>query len=439
MALVPRSARLRLFTAATAAAVGLTATGGAAFAASGANSKSNQPTINEAVISAFTGPESFVGGVNLAGAYPAAWAINHAGGVLGHQFGVVSVDTRGDPADALPLVERFLGSTSNIAGISGTDGATINQLVPLFNAHKVTITSIAGSSRFDRTKFQYFWRLTPPDVANGLGMALWAKKRGFKRIALVFGTDSTAQTDLPGILYGAKQAHLQIVANIGLSPDQPSYQADVASVLAAKPQAILTEEDNTTAATFFGDLKQLGSVPNIIGTSGTLELSWVSAVATALGTSTFASKFSAVTIQSVKPTPAAAAFKTALLNTKSKVENPVSQWFNEPYAEAAYDGVIIQALAMLAAHSVKPSSYNSFIPSVTTPGAGKVKVYSYAEGKAALAKGKHIQYIGVSGPALFNQYHNSYGNQVAVTFPTASMANEHVQYTIPGKLLEAAG
>jgi ABC-type branched-subunit amino acid transport system substrate-binding protein len=394
--------------------------------------------LTEAVVTAFTGPESFIGGVLSAGAYPAVYEINKAGGALGHPFGVTTVDTRGDPADALPLVERFLGSTSNIAGVVGPDGATANQLIPLFNTQKVTITSDVGSANFDRSPYKYFWRLVSPDPVNGLAMALWAKKLGYTRVALVFGSDTTAQTDLPGIQYGVQHLHLNVVANISLTPDQPSYQTSAAQLLAAAPQVIFTEEDATTAGTFFGDIAQLGTVPPIIGDSGTIENAWITAVSGGIGASTFAKTYTGLTSQPAKVTGAQKAWVNAI-NNSPQVATPTSQWYNEPYAQAAYDGVIIQALAMVASKSVKPAVYNSFIPSVTSPGAGKVVVYNFASGEQALQKGKKIQYIGVSGPLVFNKWHNVYGNQVAVQFPSASLASQTIKGVIPAKQLGAAG
>jgi branched-chain amino acid transport system substrate-binding protein len=404
-----------------------------------ASAKASGGKLVEAVVTAFTGPESFIGGVLSAGTYPAVYEINQAGGVLGHDLTVETVDTRGDPADALPLVERFLGSTSNLVGVSGTDGATANQLIPLFNEHKITITSDVGSTNFDRTNYSYFWRIVSPDPVNGLAMAEWAHQKGYTRVALVFGTDTTAQTDLPGIQYGIAHLHLKAVADINLTPDQPSYQSDAARLLAAKPQAIFTEEDAATAGTFFGDVAQLGTVPPIIGDSGTIENQWISAVASAIGKSRFVTDYTGLTSQPPPTTAAEQAWKTALNGASANVKAPVSQWYNEPYAQADYDGVIMQGLAMLAAKSTSPAVYNPYIKNISEPGPGKVKVYNFAQGKAALAAGKQIQYIGASGPVAFNQWHNFYGNQVAVSFPTPSLASQKVLGVVPASVLEAAG
>jgi hypothetical protein len=66
--------------------------------------------------------------------------------------------------------------------------------------------------------------------------------------------------------------------------------------------------------------------------------------------------------------------------------------------------------------------YNKYIVQVTAPGAGKQVVYTYADGMAALAAGHQIQYIGASGPILFNAYHNSFGSQAAEEFPANAPA-----------------
>lgn len=427
----------RLVASVAFAVVAGTMTIGTSASSVGAATKTIAPhaKIIEGLVTAFTGAESFIGNVLSAGVYPAAHSINAAGGILGHQMGVVTVDTRGDPADALPLVERFLGATKNLVGVTGSDGATMVQLAPLFNSAKLPMNSQAGSSAFDINHWKYFWRDVPPDATNGIAMALWAKKQGYTKLALVFGTDATAQGDLPGILAAAKMLHLTIVDNIGLTPDQPSYQSQAATLLAANPQVIMTEEDATTAGTFFGDLAQLGTVPPIMGDSGTVLSTWMNAVSSGIGLSTFEKNVTSVTAQAASPNLAQKAYKTAIKAVASKLVAPASQWGNDAYSEACYDGVIIQALAMVAAKSVEPSVYNSFIPKVSTPGVGVKIVYTFAQGKAALAKGQKIEYVGTVGSVVYNKYHNYYGDQVAISWPTGVFANEVTKYVISAKSL----
>jgi hypothetical protein len=95
-----------------------------------------------------------------------------------------------------------------------------------------------------------------------------------------------------------------------------------------------------------------------------------------------------------------------------QVPNP-SQWDADLFSVADYDSGIILALAMDAAHSDAPGVYNKYISQVTAPSSGATVVHSYAAGKAALASGKHIQYVGAVGPIHFDQWHNA-GNAFAI-------------------------
>jgi len=63
-------------------------------------------------------------------------------------------------------------------------------------------------------------------------------------------------------------------------------------------------------------------------------------------------------------------------------------------------------------------------------------VYSYAQGKAALAAGKHITYVGASGPFYFNQDHNVFGPFVVVK-ATPSGSYQTI-YNITADALKAA-
>ncbi|MST34412.1 ABC transporter substrate-binding protein, partial [Acidimicrobiaceae bacterium USS-CC1] len=268
-------------------------------------------------------------------------------------------------------------------------------------------------SAFDRTTAQYFWRLFPPDAANGVAMALWAKQKGYTRVAVVFGTDTGSQGDKPGVVAGLKALNIPVVSDINLTPDQPTYLSSVHRLMAAHPQVIMTESDAATAGTFFGELKQLGGLVPIIGTEATFTAPWITAVKGALGSS-FQQTFTSLITAPSSKTAAVTAFEQAVTADKSQVPKPWQSYLNNPFSITYWDGMVAVALAMNAAHSTKPTVFNKYIPEVTNPGPGKVVVYTYAQGVKELKAGKQIQYYGASGLIDFNQYHNSFGNQEAV-------------------------
>ena len=387
-------------------------------AAHGARHASGKGAIAEGIVIAYTGPVSFEGGAADAGVYPAVDEINKAGGVLGHEMTTVPEDTRGDPADAVPLVDKMLATTSNLVGVTGPGTASAPTVVPILNAaHKVEMI-MGGNAVFDHSHYQYMWRLLPPDPANGKAMAFWARSERYTRIAAVFGTTTGAQGDRPGVVSGLKAIHAKIVSSVTLTPHQPSYRAEVEQVIASHPQAIMTETDGVTGATFFAELKQLGGLVPIIGTTATDVATWLNTVRPAIGASTFKKDFTSVVFGTPSKTLATTEYTDTLKAEKAKVPSPWTSWVTNPVSGAVYDGVIVQALAMNAAKSTTPAKYNGFIETVTEPGRGKTKVYTYAQGVKALKSGKKIQYVGVTGLIHFDKYHNSFGNQAVVHVDT---------------------
>jgi branched-chain amino acid transport system substrate-binding protein len=373
-------------------------------------------------IAAYTGDQAFEAGFAASIDYPAVYAVNHGGGILGRQVSLIPVDTRSDPADALAAMGKTLATSGNVSAILGPDSTSAATLVPLLNSRRLPMMIAAGEAAYDRSSYGYLWRDVPPDPANGEAIALWAKREGYTKVATVFGTDTGSQGDLPGVVTGVKTVGITLADQENLTPDQPSYRSSVERLLAARPQAIITESDGPTAATFFGELKQLGSLIPIIGTSGTPSTSYFSPLRGAIGAADFDRYFRAVVVGNPVTNPAVTAFNAAVLAVQGKLAKPVTQWENNSFSESGYDGVIALALAMDAAHSTSGAVYNSFIMQVTAPGAGKEVVYTYAAGRAALAAGHKIQYVGASGPLLFNRYHNSFGAQAVEEFPASAPA-----------------
>lgn len=350
----------------------------------------------------------------LSGCFPAVSIINANGGVMGKHLTCTAVDTRGDPADAVPAAEKLVATNSNLVGILGPSSNEAASTVPIFNTAHIPMFPDSGQAEFDHTADAYFWRLVPPDAADGTAMAAWAIRHGYTRAAAVFSTGSASSGNASTAISGFTKLGGHIVANISITSDQASYQTEIAQLVNSHPQVILYAAGARTSATFFSELKQLHAVPPVIGTEIMLEPSWLAAVTGVLGASTLASNFTAV--EQYVPTggPGWNQFHRALLASKAKLVDP-AQYSNDPFTYSDYDGVNLLALAMLEAKSTNPQVFNRYIGLIAAGGPGAAVVHTFAEGKAAIAAGHHVRYIGLGGAIGFNRYHNSTGVFSAVT------------------------
>ncbi len=356
-------------------------------------------------ISTFTGPIASFGPEMMAGCYTATKLIDQAKGILGRKAICLPINTNGDPADAVAAVSQAL-ATDNLSGVLGP-GGTATATTPLLTTAKMTMLADTGDSAYNYTKDPYFWRITPPDSAGGLALAAWGYDHGCRVGAAVFNNTTTAQTSVPTLLSGFKRLGGRMAVKLQLVPDSSTYESEVLRVVAAHPQCLFTEADPQTDATFLSEFKQFnhGKLIPIIGTEPTITSTWQDAVGKAIGTTALANFY--VGMEPYTP-PAGRAWEIyhqALLADSAQVPSPV-QWSADPYSMTDYDGINIMALAMLEAKSILPAKYNPYILNVTQPGPGKIPVYSFAQGKSLIIRGKAIRYIGAGGPVDFNQYHN---------------------------------
>ncbi len=418
-------------TKAGSAALVLAATialGGCGGSGGGSNGGGGGGSITIGLVGPFTGQDASFGGELTSGCFAAGLLMNRDGGVLGKTVHCKTVDTHGDAADGVPATEQMIATTGDLGGVLGPTTGEGTAVAPLLNRAKVTMFAQSGDPAFDKTTMPYFWRLAPSDDYAGYAMAVWAHQRGYTRAAAVFGNDIGSQGTVPTLLKAFKKEGGTVVANVQIAPGQSSYRSEVQTVLSGHPQVIFDETDPQSAGTFFSELKQLnGAMLPAIGADPTLVYEWYAAVKQAIGLSDL---LKYVTAEQGAATTSGHAFnmwRGALMQSASHVQNPGS-WLGSPYSEHNYDAMNIMALAMIEAKST--TAYNHLIPAVTQAGPGKTVVDSFAAGKAALAAGKQIQYVGLGGPAMFNQYHNApprfvvqkwdaHANQVDVTTLTA--------------------
>lgn len=379
----------------------------------------------------FSGPDASFGPEVFAGCPPAAKAINAAGGVLGHHISCKTTDSRGDPADAVPAARQLVAATSNLVGIIGPSSDESSATVPLFDRAHIPMWPNTGQTSFNTNPFKYFWRITPPDDAVGFAIALYAYQSGYHKAIGVFGSDISSQGAAPAAVKAFQKLGGTFTGVQSLPLDQASYRTQVAQLAGANPQAILIEADPQTSATYLAEVKQLYHPIPVIGTDGTVQPPWQKAVSGAIGKSIFDRVYAGAQPYAPTSGPTHELWLSQLNAAASQVQGPASQWNNDPYAQATWDGVNISALAMLLSHSTSPVVFNRYIEKVTTGSPGATVVHDFVQGEQAIKAGKSIKYVGATGPIVFDQYQNSPGGfeviradgTVITTYTAANLAS----------------
>ena len=371
-----------------------------------------------AVLSPFTGADAAIGANLMVGCKAGVLAVNQAGGVLGHQLQCQSVDTRGDPADAVPATRQMFASTPNLALVLGASSDEASAVVPILNANKMVVFSPTGQSEFDQSQFPYFFRLSPPDIEEATAMVAIAHfNYHYQKIALVFGNDIGSQTFVPPIEAAAKAAGMQVTINQALSLSASSFRTEVAQLLASHPDAMLTETLGPTAATYLSELKQQngGTLLPIIGTSTLVTPPWFQDVSPAVGVQPLTKAFVTDSLHVILSGPGYDAFKAAVSAAEAG-NTALSQYVTNPYIINFYDAVVLSALAMAQTNSTDPAVYRPAVVGIANGAAGATEVATYQQGIAAIKAGQKIRYVAGSGAIHFDQYNNNAGTYDIIAF-----------------------
>jgi len=403
------SLRVPAFAVSTLAVLLLAACGGSTSTGGGLGSG----PLLEGVLAPFSGADASFGPRYLAGCYAAALSINGAGGIGGRQLSCQQFDTRGEPADAVPAANAMISSNSNLMGVVGCTSDEASTVVPILDRSHIPMVCMTGQSEFNKTSFKYFHRLVPPDSFDAyamIGSALFGPNHApYKRIALVFGDDIGSQNFVGPAVAALNKLGVTIAINQAIHLGAASYRTEVAAMLQTHPDVILTETIGS-AGTYMKEVQQQngGNVIPFIGTSATIDPVWFQQVVDAIGLPAFLANYTAVDLRLSLQGAGYDEFLTELTAADSKFSgsNALTYKGKSPTVHL-YDGIILTALAMVAANSSDPTVYNPKIFEIANGVSGATVVNTFKDGVAALKAGKSIRYVGAAGENNFNQWNNS--------------------------------
>jgi branched-chain amino acid transport system substrate-binding protein len=376
---------------AIALAVALAACGKGAGSASGSSSGG---TITMSMIGPLTGTYAIDGQPILEGAKAAAAEINADGGILGKKLKLDVVDTVGDPADAVPALQKEI-AFGHPAALIGPVTLEARAVEPIIDSNGIVDGLNAGSSKFDHNTDPWFWRCNASDSELGVAMAALAQQRGYKTAVIFMSSSATSETLKPVIAAAWKAVGGTLLAEITITPGLSSYTSEVRQAVSLHPDVIFTQLDPGTAAVSYANFKAIDNLAiPFIGTDLEAGADFIKAVGPKVAETTTTS-----TVGSNALTAAGPLFQ---------------KWYRKinghtPLAGSAYayDCTIDFALAITKAGTSDPATWVKNITVVSNPPG--VKVSDYATAVADLKKGIKINYEGASGPMDFNQFHNVTG------------------------------
>ncbi len=372
--------RRGLYTASVAAMAFAAAISGSVTAASAAE-------VTIGVLVPLTGELGEFGSIVAKGVELAANEINAAGGTSCGTIRTVVADTAGEPDHAIRAATKMIESDGAVAILGPTSGEMV-ALVDLAKRKKTVIVSpYAGTITLNKLGGDFVYRTVSSDLGDGAASGLWLTERGYKRVAFLVQNEESTISPAQVARTKVEKSGIEITDYVVYNPGQPSYQAELTAVLAHKPDAIYLAGGQESGVTVIKEATAGGFKGEWLFTADLA----VPEIFDAVGARLLNDRAYVEFADADKSLPEYKAFEA--LHVAKAGEAP------GPFAANSFDMMNLVALSLQASGDCTGAGINSAIRGVSE---GGVAVSSFADGKAAIAAGKDIDYQGASGPLTFD-------------------------------------
>lgn len=316
--------------------------------------------------------------------------VNSAGGAAGRTFQIFAEDDQTKPEAAVLAVKKLV-EINKVEAVVGIWASSVGlATMPITNdANIITMNTCGAPEMLTENKKGLAWMFQASNAIFGNAFAEVARRRGFKRPAVMAFNNSTF-VGQANYFKSAWEANGGKVSEFVIyEPNQSSYRTELARVLATKPDVISLSAYRPDATIILKEWYQTGQECKFIMPGWTANEDLVKA----LGKEAMEGIISISNVAAEEHP----AFKRFASEFK-KVTN------REPdiFSAQSYDMVITLALALEAAGAeADVAGVNSKIRGVT--GTGGAKVNSFIEGRDAMRGGKRVDYEGASSRLEFGK------------------------------------
>jgi branched-chain amino acid transport system substrate-binding protein len=209
------------------------------------------------VIIPLTGGGAFLGKAEQDAIKVATGVINKNGGIHGKKLNVIFHDDQSSPQVAVQLTTEVIATRPAVI-LGSTVSALCNAMAPLVASGPVMV---CFSPSIRTTPGGYVFTSSIDSHDQQRALMTYFQKKGWKRIALITTTDASGQDATKSVNDLVKEPDFKdmtLVADTHFAPGDVSVAAQIETMRAANPQAIVSWATTAAGGTVFRALKQAG-------------------------------------------------------------------------------------------------------------------------------------------------------------------------------------
>ena len=360
-----------------------------------------------------TGDLAFLGPPEFAGVEKALLEIEAGGGVLGSPVTYIEGDSGDTTTDIASQtvdsqlaqgVQAIIGAASSGVSLTVIDKITSNGVVQFSPANTAPALTTYPDNGL-------YFRVSPSDVLQGAVIAADAINSGIESMAVIARQDPYGEGLKDAVVKDFGAAGGTITADLLYDPAAPSFEAEVAEIVASGPQAVTVIGFEETTKLLQEMIKQSAGPQDI----------QIFLVDGNISTTAY-EDFPADTMTGVRATvPSGEADLTAFNESLLEVDPDLTDF---AYGAQSYDATMLIALAAQAAGCGDGTSIAEFLPQVA--GNGGEQCSTWADCVALLDAGSDIDFQGVTGPVDFNEYGDLAQGTISINEYTSNTEFEEI-------------
>jgi branched-chain amino acid transport system substrate-binding protein len=325
--------------------------------------------------------------------------VNEGGGVKGCDVEFILRDDQGQPTVGVDAA-KYLVEIEGVPAITGTvsSGVSLPILTSVTAPSEVVQVSCCSTAATFTTLAEsgesggFFFRTLPTVKTQAYASAKVAADRGYERVSVIYINTDFGTGMLEYFTNAFEALGGEVVASAAYNENQPSYRAEINVAMAANPDAVFFVAFPQDGATMTREWISLGGTQNLILNNSLRSPEYVSAVGSQYLQNAYGMDNAPAEGETVQ------AFRDS---------------FQEKYGEAAdgpgiatqYDAVIALALAMNIAPELTGPAIRDAMREVQDPSGEVIGTgpEEFARALALIKEGKPIQYVGATGPVVFDE------------------------------------
>jgi branched-chain amino acid transport system substrate-binding protein len=199
-------------------------------------------------------------------------------GLPGKKIELEVLDDETNPVDAANVFRR-LASDPSVKMIYMLGNSNSGLAIKSFaSEYKVPIITGGGADTLGYPPNPWDFKVAPSNKDAMLAVVLYAKRKGYKAIAHIYGTDSYGQLDHKNLVAESAENGIKLVASESFGIDDTNFNAQLARIKAAKPDMVYSSAAGRASILVFKTYKLLDMPMPLMVTQAAITQSFYDAI-----------------------------------------------------------------------------------------------------------------------------------------------------------------